>query len=573
MSFLTDPAKYHYRSGSLFLGLDAHGQEVGISTERHAITVAGSRSGKGACLLIPNARRWPHNLLVVDPKGEVAAESWQAREALGQSVHVLDPFKVAEIPDRLRASFNPLQAIDPESLTAREEIRALADGLVKRSDPKNNDWYDGTVNVLAGMIAYTIETAPPALRSFAGVRRLLIAPPARLYETAQAMTDTEAFGGLAKLAGVIIQTGIDADRGMEKSHLSDAQKAIDWMGSPAFAPVFEASTFDLADLKSGKVSVFLVLPPQYLSEYGVFLRLFVRSALSAMMRDGAKVRRQCLFLLDEFAALGRLDAISTGMGLMAGYGLHLWPFLQDLGQLKALYTAEVSETFFGNVDAAVFFGNTDPATLEYISRRVGNVTPQELNISPPKAIIRGTTPTPFGAAQEADFQDAMAEYNRRTRVIGTPRLPAEKIASIIGKKNSDKVAASMLVFAKGGDLLHLALAPYFGSAAYALKSVIEPDAPLLTSGHAEAMREATAWARQRDKREHRRKALLGWGIGGGAVGGYLAQQGNIAGGLFLFVTAMLIGIWKAFRVGWWLEWNPWVWWVVIATLGGWYWLS
>lgn len=84
------------------------------------------------------------------------------------------------------------------------------------------------------MIAYTIETAPPALRSFAGVRRLLIAPPARLYETAQAMTDTEAFGGLAKLAGVIIQTGIDADRGMEKSHLSDAQKAIDWMGSPRY---------------------------------------------------------------------------------------------------------------------------------------------------------------------------------------------------------------------------------------------------------------------------------------------------------------------------------------------------
>ena len=44
-----------------------------------------------------------------------------------------------------------------------------------------------------------------------------------------------------------------------------------------------------------------------------------------------------LFLLDEFAALGRLEAVERAMGLMAGYGLQLWPILQDLSQLRALY--------------------------------------------------------------------------------------------------------------------------------------------------------------------------------------------------------------------------------------------
>ena len=44
-----------------------------------------------------------------------------------------------------------------------------------------------------------------------------------------------------------------------------------------------------------------------------------------------------LFLLDEFAALGRLEAVERAMGLMAGYGLQLWPILQDMGQLKDLY--------------------------------------------------------------------------------------------------------------------------------------------------------------------------------------------------------------------------------------------
>lgn len=43
-----------------------------------------------------------------------------------------------------------------------------------------------------------------------------------------------------------------------------------------------------------------------------------------------------LFLLDEFAALGCLEVEERSMGLIAGYGLQLWPFLQDFSQLKAL---------------------------------------------------------------------------------------------------------------------------------------------------------------------------------------------------------------------------------------------
>ncbi|MAN56934.1 MAG: hypothetical protein CMI50_10815 [Paracoccus sp.] len=43
--------------------------------------------------------------------------------------------------------------------------------------------------------------------------------------------------------------------------------------------------------------------------------------------DAARaVPAPALFLLDEFAALGRLEAVERGMGLMAGYGIRLWPF-------------------------------------------------------------------------------------------------------------------------------------------------------------------------------------------------------------------------------------------------------
>lgn len=40
------------------------------------------------------------------------------------------------------------------------------------------------------------------------------------------------------------------------------------------------------------------------------------------------LKQPALFLLDEFAALGRLEAVERAMGLMAGHGLQLWPILQ-----------------------------------------------------------------------------------------------------------------------------------------------------------------------------------------------------------------------------------------------------
>ena len=461
-SFLADPRGYPYRAGNLFLGLDAKGREIGVSTDRHAITIAGARSGKGACLLIPNALRWPHNLLVVDPKGEVAAASWEAREALGQAVHVLDPFKVADVPDRLRVAFNPLATIDQDSPTAREDIQVISDGLVKRSDPKHEEWYAGAVALLAGLMAFAVETAPPDMRSFAGVRSLLLQPSQDLYATAQEMLGCTAFGGLARETGVTLMTACESEKGMEKDFLGAARRATSWMDSPPIAAVLASSSFDLSALKNGAASVFLVLPPQYLDTHGAFLRLFVRAALSAMMKDGARVNRRCLFMLDEFAALGRLDVVAKGMGLMAGYGLHLWPFLQDLGQLQDLYGEKLSETFFGNADLAAFFGNTDALTLKYVSERIGNLTPNEVRPDIPKAsaAAQGESGffTDFIKAAEANER---AKYDHDMKRVGTPRVTSVEVQTMTGKGEGESVSRGMFAFVKAGDTLFLRPAPYF----------------------------------------------------------------------------------------------------------------
>lgn len=458
----TSTENHRYEAGDFFLGLDENGHKVGISTERHGLTIAGAGSGKGAALIIPNLLRWPHNALVVDPKGENAEATWKAREAMGQRVYVLDPFKVANVPDRLRASCNLLAGIRPDSLTAREDIRVIADGMVMRYKADDATWDNGAVSVLSGMIGYVCADPSPEGRNLPAVRQLLTLPPDTLQGVFADMAETDTFGGLCKGAASI---GL-SDTRKNKEFVGGAVDHSEWLDSPAMASALTGEGFDLSELKTGKATVYLVLPPQYLGEHGRFLRLFVRAALDAMAK-GLKGEK-CLFLLDEFFALGRIDEIAKAAGLMRGYGVQLWPFLQDLGQLKTLYGQDAAHTFFGNADLHVFFGNTDAPTLAYISKSLGAWTSKELGEPPLQQNPGRMVWSAGGGFHEAVDQsiatfnqNRMNEYAHTQRQAGAPRMPPEEVRETVAKKDGDKIARHMIVFAKGGAIFLLKPEAYF----------------------------------------------------------------------------------------------------------------
>jgi type IV secretion system protein VirD4 len=120
-------------------------------------------------------------------------------------------------------------------------------------------------------------------------------------------------------------------------------------------------------------TVFLILPPDRLDTYARWLRLILAQAINDMARSPARPTRPVLFMLDEFAALGRLQPIERAMGLMAGYGLQLWPILQDVHQLRSLY-AERAGTFLSNAGILQAFGVNDYDTADMLSKTMGRET-------------------------------------------------------------------------------------------------------------------------------------------------------------------------------------------------------
>lgn len=332
----------------IFLGLSKTRKEY-IHLSRHALSIAGSRTGKGSCQIIPNLLEWQESAVVIDPRGEAARETARfRRDVLGQEVVVFDPFNYASGVDDLRKPFNPLDTIE-----GIEDIRNIADGLILRTEhEKEPHWNDCAQQLLEGVIALVLSSdkIPDEARNLITVSQYLedladktpLDPgnpkgPTRAGQARQTLRACNAFGGLARKAAVML-----AENNESQSFHNNLTKQTNWLTSPDIQKCFgQSSDVDFHKLKRGKMTIYLVIPPDYLLNYGRFLKVFTAISLSVMWRkmpDGKELGTHCLFILDEFPALGRLDKMRVeALPIGAGYGLHAWPFCQLWGQLEDIY--------------------------------------------------------------------------------------------------------------------------------------------------------------------------------------------------------------------------------------------
>ena len=90
--------------------------------------------------------------------------------------------------------------------------------------------------------------------------------------------------------------------------------------TPAMAESMRSSSFDPARLKRGKLTAYIVLPPEHMKAQAGWLRLIVGSMIRAVVREGADESRVVDFVLDESAALGQMDSIEALVSEYRKYG-------------------------------------------------------------------------------------------------------------------------------------------------------------------------------------------------------------------------------------------------------------
>ncbi|MCC8429890.1 type IV secretory system conjugative DNA transfer family protein [Reyranella aquatilis] len=347
-------------------GSKAAWQLIGFDDNRHVVTVAGSRAGKSSTVLIPNLLRYPGSTLVLDPKGELARATADARRAMGQQVHILDPFGATGQPSQAHNPFDELAGGNPEHIGA--DAALLADALIISND-KDPHWTDSAKNLLRGITLHLLSTGRTA--TIRELRRLLNADPDELEHLLKDMVNSDAFDGAVANVGAAF-LGKATSGGEElQSILSTAQEQTTPLDD--VRKITDRSDFRLRDLKRGPVTIYLVLPAMRMATHSRWLRLVIQQAFAAMELDETTPAHPVLFLLEEFPVLGHLRAIETAAGFVAGFGVKLWTVVQDFSQLKVHYPKSW-ETFLGNAGIIQAFGNVDLTTTEYLSKRLGNLT-------------------------------------------------------------------------------------------------------------------------------------------------------------------------------------------------------
>jgi type IV secretion system protein VirD4 len=365
---------------------DGISNKIRYDGERHVLLFGANGSGKGTRVLLPNLldMRGARSLIVVDPKGELAAVSAPFRRRVGRVV-IVNPFGVLTdrqgFEDMESVGFNPLAALDPSARDFNVNASLLAEAMIS-VESRQPHWDESARALVTALIMYVTLIARQNGRvpAMAEVRRLLCLPSAA---PSNRKGNEFAGAGIPKLAQVMMRSSSDGLRnkasqftewnGEIQSIVSTAKRHTECFDDPEIADDMARNGCDFRDLKREPTTVYLVIPPDKMERHGKWLRLALTVALQASMRPREAGEPRVLFMLDEFAALGHMQIIENVWSVVRGYGIQIMPVFQDLNQLKSLYR-ERWETFVGNAGAIVAFAPNDATTAKWLEDRLGETT-------------------------------------------------------------------------------------------------------------------------------------------------------------------------------------------------------
>jgi len=363
----------------------------------HVLVFGPNGKGKGTRLLMPNLLQMSgSSIVVIDPKGELAAVTAPFRRQLGRVV-VINPFDVVRkefvgYDDLKSVGFNPLAALDPDAPSFNADAGLLADALIKTDAREPAHWAESARALLSTLIMFAVLEArgkapvwaipgkppPPPVPTMRRVRQLLCQASVAPHESndykglglpALALTLLDsAWEGLSNKAAQFT----DWNREIQ-SIASTAKRQTEPFDDTEIADDLCQDGFDFGALRREPITVYVILPPTMMEKQAQWLRLVLTSALQGVLRARKAGEPKTLFMLDEFFALGHLPIISTVWALARGYGVQIMPVLQDLNQLKMIYPHNW-ETFLGMAGAVASFAPNDITTAEWLSRRCGDTT-------------------------------------------------------------------------------------------------------------------------------------------------------------------------------------------------------
>jgi type IV secretion system protein VirD4 len=329
----------------------------------HVMCFAPSGSGKGVGIVIPNLLHWSDSAIVHDVKGENFRLTSGYRAAHGQKVYFFNPGD----PDGRTHRYNPFQFVSDDPGLRIDDLQKIAHLLL----PKHDFWENEARTLLVGLALHLLDESGAAV-SFGNI--LCTIRESNFFDYVHDLL-TRRRDGMNPVACMALNAYIQKAEKERSGVLSTLSSALELWANPLIDAATYASDFDLRRFKKERITLYVGVSPNNLHRLRPLLQILYQQATDILTEKEPDPKTEpfgVLFLMDEFASLGRMTQFEQASAYFRGYRVRFMMIIQDLPQLERHYERTGLYSFLGMSKVKVTFASGDYETAEVISKYLGN---------------------------------------------------------------------------------------------------------------------------------------------------------------------------------------------------------
>ena len=340
--------------------------------QQGVMCAAPPRSGKGAGLVQPNMVNFPDSIVILDIRQESFRITSGYRQQFSE-VYLFNP--VAE--DRKTMQWNPLHYVSDDPVLRINDLQKIANML--SPDPASGDpfWPSSSRSLFLGLALYVFET-PHLPRTFGEIVRQImhgenetVGDHWKKIIGARGKSDNP----LSEICKSALYDFINTSPATQSSIRKTFTAKLELWLNPLVDAATCADSFDLRDLRKKRISLYVGIRPADLDRLQLIINLLFQQIIDLntkeMPEDNPSLKYQCLLLMDEFTAVGRMPIFATAIGFLGGYNLRPFIIIQSPSQLHAVYGKEIADTIITCCAATIVYAPKEQRHASEISEMLG----------------------------------------------------------------------------------------------------------------------------------------------------------------------------------------------------------